>query len=340
MLDRRLRGTTYLAYDARSVVNSPEATGMGFWSINPYVGCEFGCTYCYARFTHRYVLERARAAGKLDRPGEASIDADWEAFEHSIFVKRRDTVLAALERDLSRIASRRKTVGIETVVIGTATDPYQPAERSFGITQAVLERLSRERGMSIGLISKSPLIARDVDLFRTIQAQNHLAIHVSLISTSPRLIRWLEARSPMPHARLRALQRLTAAGINAGLITAPILPGVNDSARQLTALLSAAKRAGARFAHPSALRLYPAIRDRFNRLIEAHSPELARRYRAAYVGMGNAPGPYTAALKRRFRRIADRLELPMDNDVGREITAAAAEVTAAPEQLGFWPPEA
>jgi DNA repair photolyase len=110
VLDERLRGTRFVSLTPQRVLNPPSQTGMDFWSLNPYVGCEFGCSYCYARFTHRYVVERAEKAGKLtvEKYG-------WEAFERRIFVKEQ--ILDALETDL-----RRLTEG-QTVVIGTATDP-------------------------------------------------------------------------------------------------------------------------------------------------------------------------------------------------------------------------
>ena len=116
----------------------------------------------------------------------------------------------------------------------------------------------------------------------------------------------------MPHARLRALGKLTRAGINAGLIAAPVLPGITDSVPQLDALLAAARRAGARFAHPGPLRLYASIRDHFFPIIDQHFPALASKYRQVYRGFGNAPQAYAAALSRRFRRLAARHGIERD----------------------------
>lgn len=293
LLDERLRGTRFVSLTPQRVLNPPSQTGMDFWSLNPYVGCEFGCTYCYARYTHRYVVERAEKAGKL-----TTEKYGWEAFERRIFVKEQ--ILGALETDL-----RRLTEG-QTVVIGTATDPYQPAERRFRVTRAVLGRLARCEGISIGIITKSPLVARDIDLLRRLGERNALEVYVSLITVDAGLVRTLEARSPLPAARLRGLAKLTAAGINAGLIVAPVLPGITDDLPHLEALFGAAREAGARFLHAGPLRLYPAIRDRFLPLLEQHFPDLAARYRAAYVASGSAPRAYASALSRRIKRLQAR----------------------------------
>ena len=275
VLDERLRGTRFVSLTPKRVLNSPKSTGMDYWSLNPYVGCEFGCSYCYARYTHRYVVERAHDAGKLTDAEFADYRGahGWEAFEKRIFVKAH--VIGALDVDLKHVP-----LG-ETIVIGTATDPYQPAERKFKITRAVLKRLARCEGLSFGIITKSPLIARDADLLVRLQERNELQIHVSLITADAALARKLEARSPVPAARLRALGKLVDAGVNAGLIIAPVLPGITDDVAQLDTLFAAAKRAGARFIHAGPLRLYPAIRDRFLPVLGEHFPDLVPKYSRA-----------------------------------------------------------
>lgn len=298
VLDTRLRGTRFVALEPRSVLNSPSQTGMEYWSLNPYVGCEFGCSYCYARYAHRYVVERAHAAGKItpEEFSEFRGAQGWEAFENRIFVK--ESILGALEADLRKFF---RDPG--ALVIGTATDPYQPAERRFRLTRAVLQRLARCEGLSLGIITKSPLIARDRDVLLEIQQRNDLQVHVSLITMDADLVRIMEARSPMPHARLGALKKLTAAGVNAGLIIAPVLPGITDDTTRLDALFAAARAAGARFVHAGALRLYPAIRDRFLPLLAEHFPALLPRYEKAYARQGAAPRPYARALLRRVHAL-------------------------------------
>ncbi|HKC46476.1 MAG TPA: radical SAM protein [Gemmatimonadales bacterium] len=304
VLDERLRGTKFVTLDSRSVLNSPEQTGMDFWSINPYVGCEFGCTYCYARFAHRYVVERAHAARRLDDGQLAEYRGanGWEAFEQRIFVKAG--LLAVLRSDLQRF--HRSAERDAPIVIGTATDPYQPAERRFRLTHLVLEELAKCEGLSIGIITKSPLVTRDIDVLQRIQRHNDLEIHLSLIALDPDLVRVLEARSPMPAVRLRAVARLTEAGVNAGVIVAPVLPGISDDVERLDALFAAARAAHARFVTASPLRLYPGIRDRFLPVLVEHFPHLAERYRRAYAGRGAAPPDYARALTRRVTRLQQK----------------------------------
>src|SRR5438876_11021415 len=316
VLDERLRGTKFVALGTRSILNSPTQTGMDFWSLNPYVGCEFGCSYCYARYVHRYVVERAHDAGKLsdDQLREFRGPHGWEAFEQRIFVKEQ--ILAALERDLQRFfRSGGPTVRpSDTIVIGTATDPYQPAERRFRLTRQVLERLARCEGLNVGIITKSPLIARDVDVLRQLQERSDLEVYISLITLDARVIRQVEPRSPLPAVRLRALARLTAAGINAGLIVAPVLPGITDDRPHLEALFRAAREAGARFVHAGPLRLYAAVRDRFLPVLETHFPGLADRYRRAYGGgRSNAPRDYARALAARVKRLQARCGFPVND---------------------------
>ena len=301
VLDERLRGTKFVTLDSRSVLNSPEQTGMDFWSINPYVGCEFGCSYCYARFAHRYVVERAHGAGRLgdDQLVEYRGTNGWEAFEQRIFVK--SGIQASLRADLQRY--HRSPERDAPIVIGTATDPYQPAERRFRLTRLVLEELARCEGLSIGIITKSTLVTRDIDVLQRIQQHNDLEVHVSLISLDTALVRTLEARSPLPATRLRAVTRLTQAGVNAGLIVAPVLPGISDDIERLDALFAAAKDAGACYVSVSPLRLYPGIRDRFLPVVDEHFPHLAERYRRAYAGRGAAPREYAKALARRVKKL-------------------------------------
>jgi DNA repair photolyase len=273
---------------------------MDYWSLNPYVGCEFGCSYCYARYTHRYVVERAHDAGKLTDAEFSDYRGahGWEAFERRIFVKEQ--VVGALDADLRRVPAGA------CIVIGTATDPYQPAERQFRLTRAVLQRLTRCEGLSIGIITKSPLIARDCDLLLKLQIRNELQIHVSLITADATLARKLEARSPVPGARLRALKKLVDAGVNAGLIVAPVLPGITDDLAHLDELFAAAKLAGARFIHAGALRLYPAVRDRFMQVLAEHFPELIARYEKAYARQQGAPREYANALARRVKKLQQK----------------------------------
>ena len=309
VLDERLRGTKFVQLTPRSVLNSPQQTGVDFWSINPYIGCEFGCTYCYARYAHRYAVERAHDAGKLsdDEFREFRGPHGWEAFEQRIFVKEQ--LLGALEADLRRYY--RSGGPAAPLVIGTATDPYQPAERRFRLTRLILERLARCEGLNVGVITKSPLIARDVDVLLRLQQRNDLEVYVSLITVDVSLIKRVEARSPMPAVRLRALQRLADAGIRAGLIVAPVLPGITDDVPHLEALFQAAREAGAQFVHAGPLRLYRAVRERFLPVLDESFPGLSPRYRQAYRSSG-APRAYAAALAARIKSLQQRFGFPVN----------------------------
>lgn len=325
VLDQRQRGTRFLALAARSVLNSPASTGMGFWSINPYVGCEFGCTYCYARDTHRYAMERAERRD-AEPAGDEAIPP-WLAFEKRILVKTDVAERLARTLDPSKL-------GRDSLVIGTATDPYQPAERIYRLTRKVLEVLTGFRGLRIGLISKSPLVTRDIDVLQRLAARNEVTINVSIATLDPHLARRLELRSPIPSARIRALARLSAAGLHAGLLLAPIVPGVTDDRGGLLRLMSAARDAGARYVIGSALRLGPAARHRFLPHLAREFPDLADRYRGHYADREGVSREYQAALTRRLDRLQRELGFPPDEERHRraQLEGRRAAALRAPEQ--------
>jgi DNA repair photolyase len=308
VLDERSRGTKFIGLPVNSVLNTPASTGMGFWSINPYVGCEFGCTYCYARDTHKWTMERAGADVPTDRPPDRL--PPWEAFEKEILVK--SDVAEVLARTLvpARLAGH-------SLVIGTATDPYQPAERRFRLTRRILEVLRSYHGLSIGIITKSPLVTRDLDLLQALSKHNEVTVNVSLATADRRLARRLELRSPVPDARLRALRRLTQGGIHAGLLVAPIVPGVTDDWAGLAQLMEKAKEAGARYVVGSALRLGPAARHRFLPHLEREFPELAERYRRHYAGKDHVSQSYQDALTRRLRLLQQAYGFAVDEGMRR-----------------------
>jgi DNA repair photolyase len=278
---------------------------MGFWSLNPYVGCEFGCTYCYARDTHRYAIERHGG------------QADQMDFERRILVK--PNVADTLARTLDP-----KKLGGAPLVIGTATDPYQPAERRVRVTRSVLEALLNWRGLTLGMITKSPLITRDIDLLTRLSDRHELSINISLATLDARLARRLELRSPVPGARLRALRRLTRAGINAGLIVAPVIPCVTDGRAALDALFKAAKEAGARYVVWAALRLGPAARRRFLPHLAREFPGLAERYARHYAGRLSVDRSYQAALTRRLRALRRKHGFSADERFRPAAEAASA----------------
>ena len=316
VLDERRRGTTFVELPCRSIINTPESTGMGFWSVNPYVGCEFGCSYCYARYAHRYVVERARDRGALrGRLSDLFQTMVRDPFEQRIFVKRRSSVLTALDTDLRKVRRRTARDGTQTILIGTGTDPYQPAERLYQITRMVLERLRGERGLKIGIITKSPLVFRDIELLKTVGRRNLVSVYVSLISMDVRVIKMFESRSPMPHTRLRALTKLVRGGVRAGLLVAPVLPGITDTTPQIEHVMRSASDAGAHFVHPVPLRLSPDTRARVLPIIQHSFPRLVTRYRTTYEKSQHVTSAYATALRARFREIGRRYGI---TDTGNE----------------------
>src|SRR5687767_282382 len=291
------RDIAYVGTRAKNVLNDPQVTKMGFWSINPYIGCAFGCTYCYARYTHRYVMERSVTADVLtdDVRQSAAAMPPWLAFERRIFVKQNAPEVLA--RTLRHGSDKHlRLIQGETILIGTATDPYQPAERRYRVTRGILEVLADHPGMDIVIISKSPLVTRDLDVLRRIARHSSLSVHLSLITLDRALARRIEPRAPTPEARLRALARLSAAGVDVGINCMPVLPGITDAPDALDALVRRAAEAGATHVAAGALRLQPAARDRYLPWVVQEFPELAARYRATYAHGANAGARYRAGL--------------------------------------------
>jgi DNA repair photolyase len=299
----------YYGTSAKGVLNSPETTGMGFWSINPYVGCAFGCAYCYARYAHRYVAERTIAAAAPDVPLRddlAELPA-WLAFERRIFVKRnaaevlREQLRAARKGSRSMRRGSSRSGGLwrgEGIGIGTATDPYQPAERLFRVTRGVLEVLAEERGLAVWITTKSPLVTRDVDVLARIAARSEVTVHISLITLDRELARRIEPRAPTPEARVRAIARLAEAGIDTGVNIMPVLPGLTDQPAMLDALVRRVAEAGAGYINTCALRLQSSARRRYLPFIEQEFPHLAARYRAAYANGYQVSDRYREGLRR------------------------------------------
>jgi DNA repair photolyase len=300
---------TYVGISARSALNRPEQTGMPYWSINPYVGCAFGCAYCYARYAHRYLSERTAAAAEQISPDEPDSESPpvpamppWLAFERRIFVKRNvpDVLRDALRHGSARHAELARG---ETLVIGTATDPYQPAERHFKLTRSVLETLAEHAGLRIVIITKSALITRDIPVLQRLARHSRVTVNLSLITLDRDLARRLEPRAPTPDARLRALGRLAAAGIDTGINIMPVLPGITDSPAGIRALIKCVAATGATHVNAGALRLQAEARKRYLPFIEAEFPHLAARYRVAYAGSRDAGARYREGLHRVVRQL-------------------------------------
>src|SRR5688500_15663424 len=305
----------YYSSFAKNVLNGPETTGMGFWSINPYVGCAFGCAYCYARYTHRYVMERAAAHDRMEDALHERFEdmPPWLAFERNIFVKQNaPDVLARTLRQGSE--KHLALLRGESIVIGTATDPYQPAERKFRVTRRILEVLGAHPGLRISMISYRPLIrffimlrsrlmTGESYLLSRIDRIPDLAIHTSPIRRRGDLARRLEPRSRTPEARVRALARLREAGIDAGSNCMPVLPGITDNPSDLEALVKRVSEAGATYVGACAVRLKSAPRKRYLPFIEQEFPHLAERYRNTYGSSAYAGEKYREGLSRFFEKL-------------------------------------
>jgi DNA repair photolyase len=346
--ERASRGATFHEVPVKAILNSPASTGMGFWSLNPYVGCEFGCTYCYARETHKWVMERARGLASgvrrqaLEHTSQASEDNPdalrlapgasrlpaWEAFEKQILVK------TSAAHVLTRTLFPAKLAGA-SLVIGTATDPYQPAERRFRLTRSILEALLGWRGLSLGIITKSPLVLRDLPILKQLAARHDLSVNISLCSVDAALLRRIEARSPAPHARLRALKGLVDGGIHAGLMVAPILPGLTDSRAALAAIMAAAREAGACYVAGFPLRVGPATRARLLPHLAEEFPELTERYTRHFAGRDTASREYIDALTTRLHALQREYGFPV-NPSRRRRRGETSRQGALPEVTEQW----
>ncbi|MFZ3341455.1 MAG: radical SAM protein [Terriglobales bacterium] len=251
------------------------------WAINPYRGCEFACKYCYARYTHEFMELR-----------------DGADFERKILIKQHAAEL--LRQELKKVKRG------EQISIGTATDPYQPAERRFEVTRAILEEFARHSGLEIGIVTKSNMVTRDAEIFRRIAERNELFVNVTVTTVDIELARKLEPRAPRPDLRLEAVRQLTLAGVNAGVICAPVLPEITDRPRDLEALVKAAREAGAKYVYANALFLKPCSAAVFLPFLETEFPQLVEVYRARYRDRAFLPKGYAERLSRLMSALREK----------------------------------
>jgi DNA repair photolyase len=258
----------YLTIENRSLLTRCTSSRVPFeWMINPYRGCEFGCKYCYARYTHEFMELRD------------SLD-----FERRIYVKQHTGWL--LRQELKRVHRGQQ------IAIGTATDPYQPAERKFLITRSIMEEFARHEGLSVGLVTKSNLILRDLDLLRAIAGKNRLSVHVTITTLRTDLARILEPRAPRPDLRLQAVARLAQAGISTGINCAPVLPGLTDAPAELEEIVKAGAQAGARSVWASPLFLKQCSAKVFLPFLQEKFPHLVAKYEQRYADRAFASPAY------------------------------------------------
>jgi DNA repair photolyase len=232
--------------------------GMPFrWSLNPYMGCVHRCTFCYVRHFEQ----------RADRPGD-------DRYGRSIRVK--PNVAEVLRRELGRASWRQ-----EEVALGTATDPYQPAEGRFRLTRACIVVLA-ESGTPFSIVTRGPLVVRDLDVLRAAAREVPVSVYVSLPTLDERVWRTTEPGTAPPRSRLEAIKRLAEAGIDVGVGIAPILPGLSDAPEQLHAVVRAARAAGARTTWASVVHLRPGVREHFLEALARDWPEHVERYEALF----------------------------------------------------------
>ncbi len=280
----------YFTLPVRSLLNRCTVERMPFtWTINPYRGCEFACKYCYARYTHEFMEMR-----------------DGTDFEQKIFVKQHAA-------DLLRQELRQVKRG-EEIAIGTATDPYQPAEKRFEVTRAILEEFARHRNYEIGIVTKSILVLRDIDILKQVSEHNKVFVNLTVTTLKTDLARALEPRAPRPDLRLEAVSKLNRAGVDAGVICAPVVPGITDSPRDLDALVQATAKAGGKYIFANSLFLKPCSAAVFMPFLEKEFPHLVDSYRQRFSGRAFLPSAYRKRLSQLMARFRQKYGIRSDYD--------------------------
>jgi DNA repair photolyase len=232
------------------------------------------------------------------------MELDGGEFEKKIFVKKNAAALLA--QDMRRYSYESRSSGgvyPEHIAIGTATDPYQPAEREHRVTRACLEELAKREGLSISLITKSNQIVRDIDLFQKIAERSELSLNITVTTLRPRLARLLEPRAPRPDLRLAAVEQLREAGLAVGVSACPLIPGMTDGDGELEGLAAAAKKAGAQWFFSNVLFLMPSSAKQFLPFVREKFPKLAKQYEAWYAKNGYAPDEYRKKMSERVAKI-------------------------------------
>jgi DNA repair photolyase len=272
----------YLEIETRAFIGRCSGTRMPFvWTVNPYWGCEFGCKYCYARYAHEFMELR-----------------DPVLFERRIFAKRFQP--SAFRAEL------KKVKGGESIWIGTATDPYQPAERRYGVTRSILQVFRREQGFHMGITTKSDLVARDAALLGEIGRRNVVHVNLTITTLDQDLARLIEPMAPRPSLRIAAVKTLADAGVRVTVLGNPVMPLINDSEESLDAVCAAAAAAGARSFSAAPLFLKPCSAQVFLPFLEERFPHLAGRYRERYQKNAYLQGHYPDMIRERVRGIVAR----------------------------------
>jgi DNA repair photolyase len=281
----------YFLLPVKSILNKCDSARVPFdWTINPYRGCEFGCLYCYARYTHEYM------------------ELDGREFERKIFVKKDAGPLLAydLAHKYSYASEGSGGEKPEHIAIGTATDPYQPAEREYGVTRACLEVLAKREGLSISVITKSNQIVRDIDVFKRIAERSELTLQITVTTLRPRLARLLEPRAPRPDLRMAAVRQLSEEGLRVGVSASPLIPGITDREGELEAVAEAAHQAGAQWFWSGVLFLMPSSAKQFLPFVREKFPRLGKQYEEWYAKQAYAPEKYRKRIAERVARLQQK----------------------------------
>ena len=285
--DKQRAGIEYFPLQIRSILNRSLAPRLPFdWTINPYRGCEFGCTYCFARYTHNF----------FDLTG-------WKAFESKIFFKQNAATVLRRELKKRSLKGRR-------ITIGTVTDPYQPAEREYQITRALLEVFNQVEGLDLSITTKSPLILRDLDLLTELDKRHTVRVNVTLTTVDPVLARRTEVRAPTPGARLRAIEGLSQEGIATYVFCMPIMPEINSSEETLWPLLTRARDHGALDVTASPLFLKREAKARFMPWLQEEFPGLVPLYRQLFGNRSRLEPLLSERLLATFSRLRLRAGFP------------------------------
>jgi DNA repair photolyase len=312
--------TQFHEVHAKSALNRvPGASRLPFgWTVNPYRGCRHACTYCFARPTHEYL----------------DLDAGRD-FEEQIVVKVNAP-------EVLRAELRRPSWQGEHVALGTNTDPYQWVEKRYRLTRAILEAL-RDARNPCSVLTKSPLLLRDLDVFLELMAVTEFSACLSIPTLDEKAWRETEPHTPHPRKRLEAVAQLNAAGVPTGVLVAPLMPGINDAPEQVEELVAECERAGAVRVGGQALFLRGATKDVFMARLRATRPELVPLYERLYGARSYLRDPDKRATEARLRQLTGRKPSKAElaarfqrGDAGlarRELAGVAAETPDVQEKL-------
>lgn len=279
-LEPRRTDVEYLEQPCKVALN--RVKGMPFkWSLNPYMGCEHRCTFCYVRAFEK----------RADRPSD-------DRYGRAIRVKTN--VASVLRQELARRSWKQ-----EGVAVGAATDPYQPAEGTYRLTRGCLEAFA-EFCNPMGLITRGPMIVRDIDVLTTLARRADVTVTFIIPTLDDEIWRRTEPGTAHPRQRLRALERLTAAGIRASVGMAPILPGLSDNPDAMEEVVRAARAAGAAGIWANVLYLRPGTREHFMDSLTRYWPELIPHYKDLYARGSYLPKEQVRPVQEKVQELSRR----------------------------------